>query len=382
MLPVAKELVKKGYNVVFLDASLAYKQDIYEKGFKFNKIAFSLRLDKAFAFLSFLEKIKFITRYKKELLDYNFEAFDSFIYGNDGALQRVFIDKYKSKKHFLILDGIISDYSFSSINIIRYSNNKFFDIKDSIRRRLKKMLNMVFAYLPYNYYLPSDVGCSNLTKVFVISDYVSRYIRSQTLSNTQIIVSGMPRYKFLKDCNSIISVEKLKILYITQGYLWHNEYENDRLQHQTIKKLIANFEANKLDLKYQLTVRVHPRDEVGCYDYVSKKKWITLEDKSTNIYTSINNNDIVLGVNSTVLLEAMSIGKKVIFLFLNNQYWRFKRSFINHNIFDKVFDFEQFTHQISNMNTDSVNSDKFKYFFHPNAEKSTDIIVNEITKND
>ena len=38
--------------------------------------------------------------------------------------------------------------------------------------------------------------------------------------------------------------------------------------------------------------------------------------------------------------------------------------------------------RISNMNTDSVNSDKFKYFFHPNAEKSTDIIVNEITKND
>ena len=137
-----------------------------------------------------------------------------------------------------------------------------------------------------------------------------------------------------------------------------------------------------MDLRCQLTVRVHPRDEAGCYDYISQKKWITLEDKSTNIYTSINNNDIVLGVNSTVLLEAMSIGKKVIFLFLNNQYWRFKRSFINHNIFDKVFDFEQFIHQISNMNTDSVNSDRFKYFFHPNAEKAVDIIVNEIIKHD
>ena len=117
MLPVAMELEKKGYDVVFFNASLVYNQYIYEKNFKFTKIDLSLRLDKAFAFLSFLEKIKFITRFKKELSDYNFEAFDSFIYGNDGALQRVLIEKYKSKKHFLILDGIISDYSFSLINI-------------------------------------------------------------------------------------------------------------------------------------------------------------------------------------------------------------------------------------------------------------------------
>lgn len=376
MLPVAKELEKKGYKVSFLDASLVYNQNIYEKGFEFNKIELSLQLYKAFAFLSFLEKIKFITRYKKELTDYNFEVFDSFIYGNDGALQRVLIEKYKSKKHFLILDGIISDYSFSFVDIIRYSKNKLFDIADFIRRTIKKKLNMVFAYLPYNYYLPSDVGCSNLTKVFVISDYVSRYIRSQTLMNTKVIVSGMPRYKFLKDCNSIISGEKLKILYITQGYLWHNEYENDRLQHKTLKKLIANFEANKLDLKCQLTVRVHPRDEVGRYDYVFQKKWITLEDKSTNIYSSINNNDTVLGVNSTVLLEAMSIGKKVIFLFLNNQYWRFKRSFINNDIFIKAFSVDQLlAHIFSNKQIENISAD---YFFHLNAHESTGIIVNEI----
>jgi len=382
MLPVAKQLVGKGYDIFFLDASLVYNQYIYEKDFKFNKIDLSLRLDKAFAFLSFFEKIQFIKRYKIELLDYNFETFDSFIYGNDGALQRVLIDKYKSKKHFLILDGIISDYSFSFVNIIRYSNNKFFDIKDFIRRRCKKILNLVFAYLPYNYYLPSDVGCSHLTKVFVISDYVSRHIRSQVLRDTQVIVSGMPRYKFLKDCNSMIAEEKIKILYITQGYIWHNEYENDRLQHETIKKLIQNLEKNKLDFKYQLTVRVHPRDNIGSYNYLYKKKWIILEDMSTDIYTSINDNDIVLGVNSTVLLEAMAIGKKVIFLFLNNQYWRFRRSFLNHNIFHKAFSFEQFMSQIIDFNIDSNKSMRFDYFFYPNAEKSIDIIVNEITEND
>ena len=70
MLPVAMELEKKGYDVVFLNASLVYNQYIYEKNFKFTKIDLSLRLDKAFAFLSFLEKIKFITRFKKELSRY------------------------------------------------------------------------------------------------------------------------------------------------------------------------------------------------------------------------------------------------------------------------------------------------------------------------
>tara|TARA_B100000795_G_scaffold199800_1_gene153648 strand:+ start:597 stop:1745 length:1149 start_codon:yes stop_codon:yes gene_type:complete len=382
MLPVAIRLSNLGYKVLFIDASEIYLQDIFVLNFQFERHVINGVNVKAFAYLSFFDKVKVLKKFKESVKDVDSECLNSFIYGNDGALQRVLIDKYKSRNHFLILDGIISDYSFSFVNIIRYSNNKFFDVKDFVRRICKKALNFIFAYLPYNYYLPSDVGCSRLTKVFVISDYVSRHIKSQILRDTQVIVSGMPRYEFLKDYNSMISEDKIKIIYITQGYIWHKEYENDKFQHETINKLILNLEKNKLESKYQLTVRVHPRDNLDSYNYLSEKKWIILEDMSTDIYCSINANDIVLGVNSTVLLEAMAIGKKVIFLFLNNQYWRFKRSFINHNIFHKAFDFEQFMSQIIDFNLDSNKSMRFDHFFYPNAEKSIDIIVNEITEND
>lgn len=382
MLPIAKKLAMKGYDVVFFDSSLIYNQDIYDQNFQFKIIKLSLRLNKAFAFLSFYEKIKFIRKYKKELENNNFEAFDSFVYGNDGALQRVFIAKYKSKKHYLILDGIVSDYSFSVINIFKYSKDKLFDAIDYIRRSVKKKLNIVFAYLPYNYYFPSDVGCSRLTKIFVLSEYVADFIRSQILRNTQIIVSGMPRYQFLIENELKTTIKDIKILYVTQGYTWHNEYENDSLQHETIKKLIHNLEKSKLFSNFRITIRIHPRDNIRNYSYLKLYPWIILEDKSVDIYHSIKNNDVVIGVNSTVLLEAMSIGKKVIFLFLNNQYWRFERSFINHKVFNKVFSFERLLSQIENTNIDKINRDRFEYFFNPNSEQSIDIIVNEITEND
>ena len=382
MIPVAKELVNKGYDVVFLDASSIYNQYIYEKNFTFNKIVLSLKLDKAFAFLTTIEKIKFITKYKKELLSYNFDSFSSFVYGNDGALQRVLIDKFKKKKHFLILDGIISDYSFSFLDILKISDNKLFDMKDFFRRLFKKVLNKFFAYLPYNYYFPSDVGCSRLTKVFVISDYVSLIIKYQIFRNTQVIVSGMPRYKFLKEYNSKNTGKKLNLLYITQGYLWHNEYENDRLQHETIKNLVKEFQLTNLIDKINFTIRIHPRDIKERYNYLLNYSWINIEDPSENIYESIKGSDLVIGVNSTVLLEAIHIGKEVMFLFLNNQYWRFERSFISDKIFMKVFNISNVIEEIKNRGKKPGNKLSIQHYFNPNSEKSSGIIVNEIIKHD
>ncbi len=374
MIPVAEQLSLKGYKVFFFDTSEVYNQYIYESDFKFDVIKLSLSLKTAFAYLSFVEKIKFLMQFKDVIKDYNLNTFDAFIYGNDGALQRVIIDKFKDKSHLLILDGIISDYSFSLKDVIRHSENKMFDVKDYFRRIFKKGLNKIFAFLPYNYLLPSDVGCSRLSKIFVISDYVASHINKQIIRKVKLVKSGMPRYRFLNKVEAVKSNKK-QLLYVTQGYIWHNEFENDRLQHKTIKILLEKLAKEQVS-DIHLTIRIHPRDDIKNYSYVPDLNWVTLEDKSVDVYKSIKEKDIVIGVNSTVLLEAMSIGKKVIFLFLDNQYWRFKNSFINNDLFIKAFSTDQLLEHI--FSTKEKENISIAHFFQPNANESVKIIVNEV----
>lgn len=379
MLPIAEALRSKGYDVSFLNAGDIYKQNIYFEGFEFKVIDIKLSTPISFAFLSSFKKIVFLRRFIKYITQLDCQDYEYFIYGNDGALQRVFISKYKSARHYLILDGMISDYTFSFKSIFRHSDDLLTDIKRKARNMLKFLLNKIFAYLPYNYYFPSDVGCSDLDKIFVLSDYINNIIQSQRIKETSIITSGMPRYRFLKDDNFQVN-NHLKIVYITEAFIWHNDSFSDRLQHKTIKLLVDKLKQSHAH-DFRLTIRVHPRDEIKNYDYLQNESFVIIEDSKVNIYETINRSNVILAVNSTVMLEALSIDKKVIFLFFNNEYWRYEKSFLTDPIFKKVFNTNELVAELMTEDS-SVKQDKLKFYFNPNAEKSIDIIVNEIIKND
>ena len=380
MLPVAERLHSEGFKVIFLNAQKIYKQYIFPEIFPFKIIEMDLKPQLAFSFLSSFKKILFLMHFVKYVRLSQLNSFDLFIYGNDGALQRVFISKFKNKKHILILDGMISDYTFSFKNLLKNSDNIIIDIKIFIIDRMKYILNKCFAYIPYNYYLPSDVGCSRLDKIFVLSDYINNVIRNQRLRSTKIITSGMPRYKFLKKDDSKES-DIRKMTFITGAYVWHNDIFADKLQHKTISVLINNIKNNQLN-DFELTIRVHPREDINNYKYLLDYNFIKVEDSSVNIYDTIRQSDVIIAPNSTVMLEAMFIDKKVIFLFFNNEYWRFSKSYIKDSIFKKVFNEEEFLAELIKKEDGSVSKEKLKFYFNPNSEKAVDIIVNEIIKND
>ena len=380
MLPVANVLQTKGYFISFLNACEVYKQSIYFESFSFQVINIDLSTSVSFAFLSSFKKIAFLRNFVKKIDLLQLNDYDYFIYGNDGALQRVLIAKNKQMKHYLILDGMISDYTFSMLSIFRFSDNPIIDLKRKVRDILKRVLNKIFAYLPYNYYFPSDVGCSDLDKIFVLSDYINNVIYNQRIKKTDIITSGMPRYKFLNK-NSLVDSPVKNIVYITEAFVWHNDSFSDVLQHKTIKLLVNHLKSNNsYDVK--LTVRVHPRDDVRNYDYLFNESFVSVEDSQINIYETIQNSNIILGVNSTVMLEALYVEKKVIFLFFNNEYWRYERSFLTDLFFKKVFSEKEMMTELMVENDCAVEKEKLEYYFNPNPEKSVDIIVNAITKND
>ena len=266
---------------------------------------------------------------------------------------------------------MISNYKFSLKNLLKNSDNLIVDFKRFVRDRLKYILNKCFVYIPYNYYLPSDVGCSRLDNIFVLSDYINNIIKNQRLFPAKIITSGMPRYKFLikEESNSIESKENKikKITFLTGAYIWHNDILSDKLQHQTINILINAIKNNYLD-NFSLTIRLHPRDDINNYSYLFNHSFIKLEDSSINIYDSINKADIITASNSTVLLEAMSINKKVLFLFLNNEYWRYSRSYIKDDIFKKVFNIKELVSELSKKETSKIRKEKLNFYFNPNSK--------------
>lgn len=381
MLPIAKLLTEKyDVEVYFLDAQKIYKQNIYSKDFAFNIIEINISSYKAFPLLNFIEKIKIINLFKKEFRKINIDEFQGFIIGNDGALQRALMAYSVELQTFLVLDGIISDYSFSFFDVLKFSKHKISDNKDYLRRKIKFMLNIVFHKLPFNYYLPSDVGNSQVDRIYVISEYVKNILTKQKVNRKKIIVSGMPRYEFLqklkyKSNNKNQSI--VNLLLITQGYSWHNEFENDTYQHLEIKKLINTVnELNKTEKKFNLRIRLHPRDNIENYQYINDNM---IEKSNINIYDSLQNSDVILGFNSTVLLEAMHIGKKVIVLMTSGQYWRFKRSFINDNRFVKVFSQIELKTSLEKMKVvNSSMNNHIEYYFNPNSADAHKIIANDI----
>ena len=90
----------------------------------------------------------------------------------------------------------------------------------------------------------------------------------------------------------------------------------------------------------------------------------------------IKKSDVIIGLNSTVMLEAMSINKKAIFLYLQNEFWRFKKSYIKDDIFCKAFNIEQLFLEINSIPKNS--SENLTYYFNPNSQMSVNLIFNEI----
>ncbi len=330
MLPIACELLGD-VEIFFLFATDYFRQDIIPSGFQFKYRNITRRsLGSSFYAVSFFEKIKLVKEFSIELglLD----LYDAVIVSNDGALQRVVLDKIKGTSNILLLDGIISDYSFSFCDILRYSRNKASDVLDYIRRSVRGSVFYASSLPLIGPYLPSEIGCYPFDKAFVMSCYVADVLSRRGSNIREYLNFGMPRYKNLYERKNNINLnytqrsnkKHLRVLFITQGYLWHNELDNDRFQHEALKKIIDLVGFLRNELEIELIVRVHPRDNYENYKNISAQ----IQDCKMPLVEAFQETDVVLGFNSTVLLESSWLGVPTFSLMLDQRIWKFKRSFV------------------------------------------------------
>ena len=105
MESISEWLKEHGYGVTYVDTSNIYYQKI-SLGHEYHIVKINLPLHTSFYRLSVLERMKYVYRFNKEIPDSLISEHDILIIGNDGALQRILINRFrkKKKKTVMLLD--------------------------------------------------------------------------------------------------------------------------------------------------------------------------------------------------------------------------------------------------------------------------------------
>ncbi|MDO8493071.1 MAG: polysialyltransferase family glycosyltransferase [bacterium] len=155
-----------------------------------------------------------------------------------------------------------------------------------------------FKYLP-------DVIC-------VMDDFASKEMIKDGFVQEMIRVTGNPHFDSFIESISPELREKNRILFISQPY---SDTENvatnfGYTEFDVLDDLLEILEDHN---DYKLIIRPHPKEEQGKFNEVIKsRKNISLDDDTTDVRTSISRADLIIGMNSMVLLQAGLAGKDVI----------------------------------------------------------------------
>jgi len=338
MIPLLPFLERAGYSNFFFDASDIYHQKIYDKYPNLNLIKVDYKCEKPFYTYGALGKLKVTNQFKSEVKKMN-HSFDGLVFGNDGALQRVLMKCAPIGKTFFQVDAIINDNTFSFWDIFKHSSFKSDDIKDWFRRKFKMTAMRVVRYLPYNYFMPSEIGTVKADRMYVMGQYVKEVLMSRGLEDKRIQVFGLPRFAKVFDFKhkgeNLDQNGKFKVMTLTQSAVWHNDHVKEEVQKAQLFKLIdlIGVMRDKYGLDIELNIRLHPRDIAEDRSYFFEKDYVNL--LQGELYPQLMEHDIVVATTSTVLVETLAINGRVAIMMLVDQWWRYKRSFLTLPCFHK-----------------------------------------------
>ncbi|NLK95021.1 MAG: hypothetical protein GX275_07500 [Clostridiales bacterium] len=172
----------------------------------------------------------------------------------------------------------------------------------------------------FNYYSPTYMLIDNNKfmvpkKTFVWGEYYKEVLVNSTAvySNNNVVAVGQPRSDIIKDkaSENLKKNDKIKVLYATQ-------YLEDLTKLAT--ELIFNA-FSKLNLEYELVVKLHPIDPFEDFYYECKEKYKldnVVITRDRDLYEILNWCDLVLSVHSTVVLEGAMLNKPSICVLLED----------------------------------------------------------------
>ena len=223
---------------------------------------------------------------------------DVIIYTNDGLFQRLIFRRYRCAEKIMYVQGILS------------GNEHVYQ-----RAWQNKYLNRVIPKL----FRPSYLGQSKPMKIFVLTHFCRGYLVKNGIAKEAIRVIGIS-----SDITNY-PMEKLPkmVLFISQSFEWHNMTEMAEIMRLEKKLWKVWCEVNRVEF----AIKPHPRN--------SKRE--TQGFQIINVIPDFASDVVVIGMNSTLLLELRLAGHKVFISDVNGSKWS------RQNAFGQMKDFEILT---------------------------------------
>lgn len=344
MNPVIDKLVEAGFICDYLNTNTIFFQDL-EYPEEIKTLSFSDgKLSKSFYNISSLERIWFVFGLK-DIIKNITEKYDSFVFGNDGAIQRQFIyfAKKQNKPCSMILDGLINDpVMFNFLDVIKYSKNKITDTKELLVKQIVLFVSKTFSATKFSPYLPSIIACSNLNEIYTIGEFSGKAIKKYAHKRTSILNTGLPRMAsyFRSKPISFVPKNPKSVCFITSAYKWHgmlsyHEYQiNDIL---LVRKCLDDLYPNE---NYTLYIKLHPRENPKDYVQFKYVQGVILVENESFVDT-VSNYRVLLSNLSTCIVEGMNLGINVGSLMINFPYWKVKNGFLKNTSIMKFFTEEE-----------------------------------------
>ncbi|WP_157601184.1 hypothetical protein [Persicobacter sp. CCB-QB2] len=335
MEPLALRLKEQGHEVTFLTSEEIFWQKL-KFGETHNLISVnSVKSNRSFYLVNSLYQVIIVFKFKLAIRNIH-DQFDHLIIGNDGALQRSVIDVFRkhNKKTSMMLDGIITDSSYTLREIFKMESDKAKMLFRFFKMRLKKGLFKLFSRTALNTYLPSEVGWSCVDNIFVIGEYSKRVIERRCCKKTNVFGFGLPRFvkKVVKESQCV----KNSIVFFTSAFKWHAKKELHELQVKDIELLITI--NNNLDesLRKAIIIKVHPRESLDDYMHLLKNENVRLDSQTAPVMFFHESNKLFSNI-STCILEGTTYGVNVISMMNHFDYEKYQKSFISSSAIVKTF---------------------------------------------
>lgn len=166
-------------------------------------------------------------------------------------------------------------------------------------------------------------------EIWVMDEDVKKIYVNNGLAENAIKVTGQPYFQYVKLFFRPNNNEVKKVLFISEPL--KETYGSDQkvkqkkgyTEYEIISNVIETFRELNNDSKIFISVRLHPKDSVNKYDNLfsilkskDKKIEFSYDDEPDNI-KSILSSDLVVGMTSMMLLEAILLGKPILSVQIN-----------------------------------------------------------------
>ena len=307
ILPSINILISKGYKITFLSTKMIYSNYLKSNVSKNIKIIY------------WEDYVKFSDYLKVTISVFN-------IYSDFLKMKKVLnlnlYELIKLKEYFIkfyfekyIFDEVLNSTKPKLMFGIHYELNRGI-LKSFLQyKKENKLENILIQHGIFD----TDYGFSEGfgSDLYILWGKYSEEVKKRAdtyniIKSPPLIVLGNPKIEqLLKDYKMSRSNKKCKIIFVSTPKLPHN------LNHRSIELFAKMVTKYNMEHDYEIIYKLHPAEDLEDYRVLIEKNLIKNNQliRNINIFDLIEDNSVVLGTVSTVLIEVVALGIPVIQLF-------------------------------------------------------------------